>query len=109
VNDRMGLPGDFATAEQHLSHGDRTRPWEACITAAERHWGHHAGERLIKRPEQVVHLLAQAAEGGGNLLLNVGPKADGSLPQPCVGLLEDVGRWMGRNGAALIWRLAGRV
>src|SRR5690606_32500569 len=67
----------------------------------ERHWGYHTGERLWKSPAQVVHMLAQVAEGGGNLLLNVGPRADGSLPQPFVELLREVGQWMSRNGRSI--------
>jgi alpha-L-fucosidase len=68
INDRTGLPGDFDSPEQHILGGVATRPWESCITAVERHWGYHAGERLWKSPAQVIHMLAQVAEGGGNLV-----------------------------------------
>ncbi len=101
INDRTGLPGDFDSPEQHILGGVTTRPWESCITAVERHWGYHAGERLWKSPAQVIHMLAQVAEGGGNLLLNVGPRADGSLPQPFVELLHEVGQWMRANGRSI--------
>ena len=101
INDRTGLPGDFDSPEQHILGGGATRPWESCITAVERHWGYHAGERLWKSPAQVIHMLAQIAEGGGNLLLNVGPRADGSLPQPFVELLREVGQWMTTNGRSI--------
>jgi alpha-L-fucosidase len=67
----------------------------------ERHWGYHAGERLWKTPERVIHILAQVAEGGGNLLLNVGPKADGTLPQHFVDLVREVGDWLEVNGEAI--------
>ncbi len=101
INDRTGLPGDFDSPEQHILGGRAARPWESCITAVERHWGYHAGDRLWKSSAQVVHMLAQVAEGGGNLLLNVGPRADGSFPQPFVELLQEVGRWMSTNGRSI--------
>ena len=101
INDRTGLPGDFATPEQRILHSPSDRPWESCITSVERHWGYHAGERIWKTPEQVIHALAQVAEGAGNLLLNVGPKADGTFPQRFVELLRDVGDWLRVNGQAV--------
>ena len=101
VNDRTGLPGDFGTPEQHILGGVQPRAWEACVTSVERHWGYHAGERQCKSSEQIIHMLAQVAEGGGNLLLNVGPKADGSLPSPFVELLHEVGGWLRLNGEAI--------
>jgi len=100
INDRAGLPGDFGTPEQQIL-APAQRPWESCITSVERHWGYHAGERLWKTAEQVIHMLAQVAEGGGNLLLNVGPKADGTFPEPFVTLLREVGQWLRVNGQAI--------
>jgi len=101
INDRTGLAGDFDSPEQRIPGGATTRPWESCITAVERHWGYHVGENLIKSPAQVIHMLAQVAEGSGNLLLNVGPRADGSFPEPFVELLREVGRWMHANGRSI--------
>ena len=101
INDRAGLPGDFGTPEQQILGSPAQRPWESCITSVERHWGYHAGERLWKTAEQVIHMLAQVAEGGGNLLLNVGPKADGTFPEPFVTLLREVGQWLRVNGQAI--------
>jgi len=101
INDRAGLPGDFGTPEQQILGGPAQRPWESCITAVERHWGYHTGERIWKTAEQVIHMLAQVAEGEGNLLLNVGPKADGSFPEPFVALLREVGQWLRVNGQGI--------
>ncbi len=101
INDRAGLPGDFTTPEQRILGGAADAMVESCITSVERHWGYHAGERIWKTPEQVIHALAQVGEGGGNLLLNVGPRADGSFPLPFVDLLREVGEWMRLNGASL--------
>lgn len=101
VNDRTGLPGDFGTPEQSILGGVQSRPWESCVTSVERHWGYHAGETLWKSATQVIHMLAQVAEGGGNLLLNVGPKGDGSFPGPFRDLLQEVGDWLRVNGESI--------
>lgn len=101
VNDRTGLPGDLVTPEQHVPGGVQARPWESCVTSVERHWGYHAGDTLWKSATQVIHMLAQVAEGGGNLLLNVGPRADGTWPAQFEDLLQEVGDWLRVNGEAI--------
>ena len=101
INDRTGLPGDFDTPEQRILHRPSGRPWESCLTSVERHWGYHAGERIWKTAEQVIHMLAQVSEGEGNLLLNVGPRPDGSFPQHFVDLAREVGDWLRLNGEAV--------
>jgi len=101
INNRTGLQGDFDTPEQRIATSAGQRPWEACITATERWWGYHTGERMWKTPTQVIHMLAQVAEGAGNLLLNVGPTADGRWPRPFIELLGEVGEWLKVNGRAI--------
>jgi alpha-L-fucosidase len=101
VNDRSLLPGDFYTAEQHPSPpADKSRPWEACMTM-NKHWGHFPADKMWKTPAEIVNLLTGIASGGGNLLLNVGPRADGSIPRPNVRNLEQLGKWMATNGEAI--------
>jgi len=99
-NGRNGLPGDFATPEGHLSSPRPWRPWEGCLSLNES-WGWHAGDRDWKSPAQVAGLLQRCAAGRGNLLLNVGPRGDGSLPAPAVRTLRAVGRWLTRCGEAI--------
>jgi alpha-L-fucosidase len=101
-NGRNGLPGDFATPEGHMSAPNPWRPWEACMTH-NNNWGFHAGDHNWKTPEQVVDLLATAAQGVGNLLLNIGPKGDGSLPKETVHCMETVGAWLKRCGEEAIF------
>ena len=100
VNGRNGLPGDFSTPEQHVSAPTPWRPWEACITT-NRSWCWHKGDRDWKTPWQILEMLNTVARQRGNLLLNVGPKGDGSIPAPAVRLLETVGAWVASNGEAL--------
>lgn len=100
VNGRNGLPGDFGTPEGHMSAPRPWRPWEACMTLND-HWGYHAGDRNWKSPADVAGLLMTAAQGRGNLLLNVGPRGDGSLPAASVAILRRVGLWLRDCGEAV--------
>jgi len=99
-NGRNGLPGDFATPEQHLSAPNPWRPWEACVTVNES-WGFHAGDHEWKSETALLDMLARCAQGNGNLLLNVGPTPDGVVPEPCRRVLSRVGAWLRKNGAAI--------
>ena len=99
-NGRNGLPGDFATPEGHMGAPRPWRPWEACMTM-NNSWGFHVGDHGWKTPGQVVDLLACAAQGNGNLLFNIGPRGDGSIPEESVKTLEAVGAWLKRCGEAI--------
>lgn len=99
-NGRNGLPGDFATPEQHLSAPNPWRPWEACVTMNES-WAYHAGDHEWKTEAQLLDMLTRCAQGNGNLLLNVGPTPDGVVPEPCTRVLKRVGKWLRKNGEAI--------
>ena len=101
-NGRNGLPGDFATPEGHLGSPKPWRPWEACMTFNDS-WGFHAGDHNWKTPGQVVDLLAACAQGRGNLLLNIGPRGDGSVPDESVRTLDAVGAWLKRGGEEAVF------
>lgn len=98
VNGRCGLPGDFSTPEGHISATKGM--WEACMTL-NNNWGYHAGDHNWKGPKEVAGMLQRAAAGAGNLLLNIGPAGDGSIPQPTLDVLDRVGAWLGENGEAV--------
>lgn len=99
-NGRNGLAGDFATPEGHMMAPRPWRPWEACITHND-HWGYHRGDHNWKSPDALIDLLATAAQGRGNLLLNVGPHGDGSIPEPSASAIEEVGRWLRDHGECI--------
>jgi len=99
-NGRNGLPGDFATPEGHLGSPKPWRPWEGCMTL-NNSWGYHAGDHEWKSPAQVIDLLATCAQGAGNLLLNIGPRGDGSIPEESVRILKTVGDWLKRHGECI--------
>lgn len=100
-NGRNCLPGDFGTPEQHLTAPDPWRPWEACLTLND-HWGFHAGDNNWKSPIDVVKMLLTAASGRGNILLNIGPRGDGSIPEESVEIIRAVGEWLREGGEEAI-------
>lgn len=97
VNNRNGLPGDFSTPEQHITAETGGRAWESCMTMNDS-WGYQAADDDWKSSKTIVRNLITCARDTGNYLLNIGPKADGSIPEPSVRALREVGEWMSVNG-----------
>ncbi len=100
INDRAQTPEDFDTPEQHIRFSEMGRPWEACMTLND-NWGYNAADDAWKMPKVVLGNLLRCASGGGNFLLNVGPKPDGSIPAESEQVLREVGAWLERNGGAV--------
>ena len=101
VNNRTGLPGDFDTPEQHVPWwAPPKRAWETCMTMNDS-WGYFEGDRNWKTPRQIINTLVTIVSMGGNLLLNVGPRGDGSFPPEAVETLSHVGSWLKRNGESI--------
>jgi alpha-L-fucosidase len=98
INNRNLLAGDFSTPEQstRATQGD----WEACMTINDS-WAYLAGDNNWKSPQQLVQNLAECARDGGNYLLDIGPRADGSVPEPSASRLKAIGNWLQRNGDAV--------
>ncbi len=100
VNNRNKLTGDFGTPEQRIEPAEEGRAWETCMTM-NGSWGYHAADDDWKTPKQIVRNLVACCRDGGNYLLNVGPRADGSVPEESVRILSAVGRWTARNGESI--------
>jgi alpha-L-fucosidase len=100
VNNRNGLPGDFSTPEQEIPGGKQERAWESCMTMNDS-WGYHRADDSWKSAKTIASNLALCGRGGGNYLLNIGPKPDGSIPEESVRVLDAVGPWLERNGEAI--------
>lgn len=98
VNSRNLLLGDFSTPEQstQAAKGD----WESCMTMNDS-WAYLAGDHNWKSAQQLVQNLVESARDGGNYLLGIGPKADGSVPEPSVSRLKTIGKWLQKNGDAV--------
>lgn len=93
--------GDFRTPEQEVpATGWPGVDWESCITM-NHNWGYNSHDHDFKSVEQLIGLLVETASKGGNLLLNVGPKPDGTFPEESVERLHAMGKWMAMNGEAI--------
>jgi len=100
INNRAKLPEDFGTPEEHVTAAEEGRDWEACMTF-NGSWGYMPISPDWRSVREVLGMLQTAAAGQGNLLLNIGPAPDGSVPPEAVERLEKVGAWITRNGEAL--------
>jgi alpha-L-fucosidase len=74
--------------------------WESCMTLNDS-WGYSKGDQNWKSSTTVLRNLLECAKGGGNYLLNIGPKPDGSIPAESTRVLESVGQWMQQNGGVI--------
>jgi len=100
INNRSLLPEDFGTPEEHVTAEAAGRAWEACMTFNGA-WGYMPISPDWRSVREVVGLLNSAAAGAGNLLLNIGPAPDGSVPPEAVERLTAVGRWLAVNQEAV--------
>ena len=105
TNDRLkrpDFPGDYKTPEQRIPKLNEldNNDWETCMTMNET-WGYKSYANNWKSDTTLVRNLIDIASKGGNYLLNVGPKADGTFPHQSVDLLSEIGRWMKVNGEAI--------
>lgn len=92
--------GDYGTPEQFIpAEGIPGLDWETCMTMG-RHWGYNKRD-TFKTPKELVRNLIDIASKGGNYLLNVGPRPDGTFPQESVDVLKNYARWMEKNSEAI--------
>jgi alpha-L-fucosidase len=92
--------GDFGTPEQEILVGASALPWESCMTMNDS-WGFKATDENWKTTETLIHNLVDIVAKGGNYLLNVGPTAEGLIPEASVERLAEMGEWVGVNGEAI--------
>ncbi|MFV1965774.1 MAG: alpha-L-fucosidase [Pirellulaceae bacterium] len=93
--------GDFGTPEQEIpATGLPGVDWESCMTMNHT-WGFKSDDHDWKSAEVLVRNIIDIAAKGGNYLLNVGPTAEGKIPQPSVERLARIGQWMKANGESI--------
>ncbi|MCU1526505.1 MAG: alpha-L-fucosidase [Frondihabitans sp.] len=101
INDRLTDASDYATPEQGLPTTPPEGPWELCLTMSEA-WAYRPSDTEYKSPRTLVEMLIETTSRGGNLLLNVGPRGDGSIPEPEVDRLEEIGSWIASHGESVL-------
>ena len=105
INDRTGLPGDYDTPEQRIPRDSPSRPWELCETIGDYHqsWCHqrYTPSPIRKSVGKLLLELMTTAKGAGNMLLNVGPKHDGSIPAEDAKRLLGIGEWLKVHGEGI--------
>lgn len=92
--------GDFGTPEQEIPATGVDSDWESCMTMNDT-WGFKTADTNWKSTETLIRNLIDIASKGGNYLLNIGPKADGTFPEASVQRLRGIGDWMAVNGEAV--------
>jgi alpha-L-fucosidase len=103
TNNRLGggFQGDTETPEQFIPpQGYPGRDWETCMTMNNT-WGFKRDDQNWKSSETLIRNLCDIASKGGNYLLNVGPTAEGLIPQASLDRLADIGKWMNVNAEAI--------
>ena len=103
TNNRLGggYAGDYETPEQRIpAKAMEGRDWETCMTMNGT-WGFKSYDHKWKSTEDLTRKLADIVSKGGNFLLNVGPTAEGLIPQPSIDRLREVGQWMEKNGESI--------
>ncbi len=103
VDDRFnGLWKDYSTKEYQAGAVSREEKWEMCRGLG-LSFGYNAveGEEHILSVEKLVSLLVSTVANNGNLLINVGPRADGSIPEIQAEKLRGLGKWVSVNGEAI--------
>lgn len=93
-------PGDFTTPEQHVPPTGLDYDWEVCMTM-NTSWGYKKNDNNWKSSAELIRMLVDIASKGGNLLLNVGPTAEGLIPDSSVVRLEQMGLWMQQNSESV--------
>jgi alpha-L-fucosidase len=101
LDEEGNFAGDYGTPEQEIP--DTGLPgvdWESCMTMNDT-WGYKSYDNNWKSSTMLIQNLVDIASKGGNYLLNVGPTAQGLIPEASVERLQDIGKWMDVNSAAI--------
>jgi len=98
--------GDYETPEQNFPvEKPKFNWWELCMTTND-NWGFHHDDNW-KTPYEVITIFVDAVSNGGNLLLDMGPKEDGTIPEQQINVLKELGAWNKKNGEAIFNTVAG--
>ena len=90
---------NYRTPEKQVPDTLLPYPWETCMTMGDS-WSYVPNDNY-KSVKTLIHMLCDVVAKGGNLLLNVGPDADGNLPPQALERMEAIGKWLEKNGYAI--------
>lgn len=107
INSRLKDHGDYGTPEQGVP---LTKPkdafWELCMTMNDS-WGFQHNDHNYKTANQIIRIFIDCLKMGGNLLLDIGPSADGTIPEEQKQVLKELGRWTEKHQEAIYGSQAG--
>ncbi|MFH0892935.1 MAG: alpha-L-fucosidase [Bacteroidota bacterium] len=107
INGRLQGYGDYATPEQNFPVSrPNLKYWELCMTTNDS-WGWQPDDTLWKTPYEVITIFADAISMGGNLLLDIGPREDGTIPEEQINILTELGNWNKKHEEAIFNSLPG--
>jgi alpha-L-fucosidase len=101
IDGRLGAAGDYRSmGDNRIPNEVVHEDWEVPATLNDT-WGYKSYDNKWKTPEDLTFKLVDIVSKGGNYLLNVGPTAEGLIPQPSQDNLRAVGRWLKVNGESI--------
>ncbi|MBN2246249.1 MAG: alpha-L-fucosidase [Candidatus Aminicenantes bacterium] len=107
INSRLNGYGDYATPEQGVPVvRPQDRFWELCMTMNDS-WGYQGNDLNYKTPNQIIRIFIDCISRGGNLLLDIGPMANGIIPKEQLIILEKMGNWVHKHAEAIYGTSAG--
>lgn len=107
INGRLAGYGDYDTPEQSFpAQRPKSNYWELCMTTND-NWGYQPTDQNFKTPAEVISIFADCISLGGNLLLNIGPDADGQIPIQSENILRTLGQWNTKYSEAIFESRAG--
>lgn len=106
LNSRMAGYGDYATPEQGIPVVAPEGPWELCMTINDS-WGYQVGDHNYKSVNYIIRTFSDCIGMGGNLLLDVGPREDGTITPEQTKVLKGLGRWTSKHSEAIYGSVRG--
>jgi len=109
INGRLQGYGDYETPEQNFPvNRPKYNWWELCMTV-NNNWGWQPQDTNWKTPFEIITIFADVVSNGGNLLLDIGPKEDGTIPPQDVTVLKELGKWNKKHEEAIFGTLPGML